>query len=718
MRTEDWSAVSASDLKGKFRFEGVPRNNGTVSVRAAGFDDFGQSWIAGRNGRAHIDVVLTVTAVRQEITVTATRTEVRVGDTPASVVVLTTEELSTTAAFGIDDVLRQVPGFSLFRRSGSRTANPSSQGASLRGIGASGPSRAVVLRDGIPLNDPFGGWVYWDRVPRASIASIEVLRGGASHLYGTGALSGVINILTRPTAYSGAWIEPAFGNERTPSVSLTSGLISGKWAMTASGEAFGTAGYVLTAPEDRGSVDTRASSRHQILDLTVRRSFSPEAGIFARVSLFGESRKNGTPQQNNDTGIGELALGGDRRTAGGGKTSWRLFGGRQVFNQTFSAVAADRNSEELTRRDRIPSRQAGASGQWTCPVGTTQTLVLGIETRLISGRSDQTGFSAGSPVAVVDVGGSQWTIGLYSEHLLLLGSRWILTTGLRVDEWRNYRGSSTERSLVLNEEPTLTLFGSRSEKALSPRVSLQFKAGENLRINASAYAAFRAPTLYELYRSFRVGNIFTLPNSELRAERLAGGELGTNLTGFQGRAALRATLFWSEISRPIANVTLTVAPDLITRKRMNLGMTRSRGVELEGEARLSRNLDLSIGLQLVDARVVSFSANPLLEGLCVPQVPRQQFTFQARYATRGGWIVSAQGRAIGAQFEDDRNLLPLARFLTLDLYCARRIRAGLEFFASAENLFNRRYEVALTPSRVLGPPLLWRIGARLGFGDH
>jgi hypothetical protein len=397
VRTEGWSAAGRSNRLGEFRFEGVPKSKGTISVRAPGFDDFERSWITDQDGRARIDVVLILRAIGQEITVTATRTEARVGETPASIVVLTTEELSTTAAFGIDDVLRQVPGFSLFRRSGSRTANPSSQGASLRGIGASGPSRAVVLRDGIPLNDPFGGWVYWDRVPRASISSIEVLRGGSSDLYGTGALSGVINILTRPTAYSGALVESAFGNENTPDVSLTAGLILGKWAVTASGEVFCTDGYVLTAPEDRGSVDTPASSRHLTGDFTVLRSFSPTSNVFARVSLFGESRKNGTPQQNNDTGIGELALGGDWLTADGGKVFWRLFGGRQVFNQTFSAVAADRNSEELTRRDRIPSWQVGAIGQWTHPAGAKQTFVLGVETRLVTGRSDQTGFSGGFP---------------------------------------------------------------------------------------------------------------------------------------------------------------------------------------------------------------------------------------------------------------------------------------------------------------------------------
>ena len=77
------------------------------------------------------------------------------------------------APVALDDVLRQIPGFTLFRRSGSRTANPTAQGPSLRGIGGSGASRALVLADGVPLNDPFGGWVAWGRVPRLALAQAD-----------------------------------------------------------------------------------------------------------------------------------------------------------------------------------------------------------------------------------------------------------------------------------------------------------------------------------------------------------------------------------------------------------------------------------------------------------------------------------------------------------------------------------------------------------------
>src|SRR4029078_13297747 len=103
-------------------------------------------------------------------------------------------ELEVAGAQTLDDVLRQVPGFSLFRRSGSLTANPTAQGVSLRGVGASGASRALVLLDGVPLNSPFGGWVYWTRVPRVNIENVSVQNGASSSLYGSGALGGVVNI--------------------------------------------------------------------------------------------------------------------------------------------------------------------------------------------------------------------------------------------------------------------------------------------------------------------------------------------------------------------------------------------------------------------------------------------------------------------------------------------------------------------------------------------
>src|SRR5439155_11822317 len=176
-----FTAHTSTDNTGNFSFSNVPDGTGTVDVSADGFAPVHLD--VGPGTPPALAVVLHPAAVREQVIVSATRTQVRLSEAPGSTVRLSATDVAATPALMVDDMLRQVPGFTLFRRTGSRTANPTSQGVSLRGMGASGASRALVLMDGIPLLDPFGGWVYWDRIPRAEIESVEVFRGGLSSLY-------------------------------------------------------------------------------------------------------------------------------------------------------------------------------------------------------------------------------------------------------------------------------------------------------------------------------------------------------------------------------------------------------------------------------------------------------------------------------------------------------------------------------------------------------
>jgi len=212
--------------------------------------------------------------------------------------------------------------------------------------------------------------------------------------------------------------------------------------------------------------------------------------------------------------------------------------------------------------------------------------------------------------------------------------------------------------------------------------------------------------------------VLTQANDKLRAERLTGGEAGAGVTAFQKKLNVRGTFFWSEITRPIANVTLSVSPALILRQRQNLGRTRSRGVEFETEARITDTVSLSGGYQFVDATVVKFPANTSLEGLLIPQVPRHIFTFQARYANPRRLTLAIQGRIASTQFDDDQNLLPLDKYFTLDLFASRALGREVEFFGALENLTGQRYEVGRTPVVTLGPPVLARVGIRFHFGSR
>src|SRR5437762_8305647 len=154
------------------------------------------------------------------VLVTPTRREQKAGDAPAAVTVITRDDVTHSASQTVDDLLRQVPGFSLFRRSSSIVGHPTTQGLSLRGIGPSGTSRALVLLDGVPLNDPFGGWVYWNRVPLQSIEQIEVVHGGGSSVWGNYALGGVVHVITRRPTERATLFEASYGTHDTMNFDL------------------------------------------------------------------------------------------------------------------------------------------------------------------------------------------------------------------------------------------------------------------------------------------------------------------------------------------------------------------------------------------------------------------------------------------------------------------------------------------------------------------
>jgi outer membrane receptor protein involved in Fe transport len=240
----------------------------------------------------------------------------------------------------------------------------------------------------------------------------------------------------------------------------------------------------------------------------------------------------------------------------------------------------------------------------------------------------------------------------------------------------------------------------------------------NVSLTGSARLGFRQPTLNELYRSFRVGDVLTLANANLEAERAASGEGGIMIDAFGRRTLVRADGFCTVISRPVANVTLSVTPSLTTRQRQNLGRTRSCGLEIDAQHRVNSYLNLSAGYLFVDAQVVSFPANTVLQGLSLPQVPKSQFTFQALFSDPRLLSASVQFRASSRQFEDDLNQLPLASYGTIDGMISRRVARGLEIFAAVENLLDARVETGRTPVPTLTAKRDLRIGLRLDIGGR
>ena len=726
LKSGTFSAATSVTPSGDFAFENVPGSSGTIIVTTSAFQKVEQTWNSSPPKPVHLDIILLPLPLNQQIVVTGNRTPTLLSDVPSSDIQLTRDDLQATPALTLDDDLRQVPGFSLFRRFSSRVANPTTQGVSLRGLGANGSSRALVLEDGIPLNDPFGGWVYWDRVPAESVASVEISQQGGSSLYGSDALGGVLQFLTRPPEAAGISLETSYGGQDTPDLSVWAGGQKGRWESTFAGEVFNTDGYILVPKADRGSVDSKAGSDHGTADWMIGRKIASQDEIFARGWLLDESRRNGTPLQRNETKLGQGALGANLTLGNFGSLTLRFYADVQTYHQSFSAVASGRNSENLTDLQTVPSQGVGGSALWSRKFGKRQTVVAGYDEHEEIGASREIFFSGGKNSFDKSSGGRQRTLGIFGEDLIQITPRWLLTLNARVDYWRNFEASTICNPVNSPCTSPSTNFADRNYDAFSPRMALLYQINSNISWSASVYRAFRAPTLNELYRSFRQGNVITNANAGLRAEHLTGTDTGVNIFGFNRRVELQGTFFFNEIVDPVANVTCQAPPhndplcpapipNTIFRVRENLGRTTAPGFSLDSIAHITGDFQLSTGYQYVDAKVASFPGNAALLGLWIAQVPHNAFTFQARYSNPRIILASVDGRFIGKQFDDDQNQFPLGSFFVLDVMAARSVGKGVEFFGAVENAFNAHYAAAATPVPQLGLPIAARFGMRFQF---
>jgi outer membrane receptor protein involved in Fe transport len=714
IKTQTFSRTFLTGPSGTFDFDHVPANSGTLVISAKNFQQVTRSWTSSSGASVYVDVLLQLISLSQNVMVTANRTATPLGETPASDFELSAAEVNAIPALTVADKLRQIPGFSLFRRSSSMDANPTVMGLSLRGLGANGASRALVLEDGIPLNDPFGSWIYWDRVPEASIDSVEVAEEGASSLYGSEAMGGVVQFLTRRAQPAGVTVDASIGNLNTQDLSLSAGGQLGKWYSTVSGEAFRSDGYFLVPAQYRGSVDTRSGSQHGDVDWMVGRKIGEKSEIFARGSYFDDARNNGTVGQRNDIRLGMGALGANLDLGSAGTLTLRFYAEGETYFQNFYSVAFNQNSQGLTDSQTVPAQGMGASGIWRKNVGTHQTVVAGIDEHEEIGASHEIITSPTSDAVLrrTSAGGRQRTIGLFGEDLIQISHGWLLTLNGRYDDWLNFQATSL-CTPGISTCPANQFFSNRAYDVFDPRATLLHQFNPHISWSASAYRAFRAPTLNELYRGYRVGNITTSPNAALTAERLTGGETGIDVTGFQHRFEVRGVFFYNQIVNPIANVPLTAT----TQERENLGRISAPGFEIDAVSHFGHHLQLAAGYQYVDSKVVSAPGQPALLNTWVQEVPHNSFTFEAGYDNPSIFSASLDGRVIGQQL--DTTGFYLGNFFVLDAMVSRRIAYGLQTYIAVENFTNQQYYISALDPGVsppsVGLPITARIGIRYEF---
>ncbi|MHB8417248.1 MAG: TonB-dependent receptor plug domain-containing protein [Myxococcales bacterium] len=636
-------------------------------------------------------------------------------DVPAATIVIPRDEIARSPALTTDDLVREVPSVSTFRYGSSLAADPSSQSLNLRGLGPSAISRALLLQDGVPVNDPFGGWIYWRSLPMLDIDRIEISPSGASALYGNFALGGVAQLLSRPIGAPEAEAEVEGGMLDSREAAARGAGRWGRVGAELTAETLGSAGYAPIAPSERGPIDGPAPS--QDVNVGSRLELHPTDHLLLRATAryFDEQLNAGTDftaaaARAFTYGV-SAQLDGERR----GAFDLSLFGGDREYQQDRARVTAGRQSAFPAASQDVPTNDQGASFTYTAPAlhGLGEhVLLVGTDLRRVAGTATQALYPAAvgpSTVVSTSAGGEQQFLGVFAQDAAKLPGRLEASAALRLDAFRSLAGEST--ALESSGQSSGKSYPDQGQLELSPHVGLLEHATPWLSLRASGYRAFRAPTLDELYRPFQVGTILTDANPALEAETLWGGEAGAEIT----LAALDVSVtgFYNQLFQPIDNVTLAAPlPDGATRQRENLGQARVPGVELTAAYRPGRRFRLVAGYTFVDPVVTSAPAEPWLVGKLLALDPEHRASVIASFSDPRFLTATVQARWEGPQFEDDRNTLPIGGYLVVDASASRLLWWGFTAFASVTNLLGESYLVGRAGVDTVGEPLVAMVGLR------
>jgi outer membrane receptor protein involved in Fe transport len=584
--------------------------------------------------------------------------------------------LRTSASGRIEDALSAVAGFQQFRRSDSRSANPTAQGVTLRALGGNATSRSLVLLDGVPMADPFFGHIPLSALAPERLALARVTRGGGAGAFGAGAVAGTIELESAGASELGLFEGEALADDRGETVvsgalapRLGSGfaVLSARWDR---GEGFWT-----TPVSQRGPATVKARYASWSTSLRGVAPLAPGIELQARALLFGDQRTLRFKGADSTSSGEDASL----RLVGRGAWPFELVGYVQARNFSNVVISATSLRKTLDQRS-TPATGWGGKAELRPPLGAGHVLRLGADWLVASGTMFEDAYSGvtGLVTARRGAGGRNADLGLYLEHDWRLGAL-TLTGGARADRWSIAQGWLREANAA-GTVTTDTRFAARSGWTASVRGGAVLDLGQGLALRGSAYSGLRQPTLNELYRSFTVFPVVTRANAALGNERLVGFEGGIDYAPVPA-LRLSLTAFDNRVRHAIANVT--IAANL--RERRNVDAIHARGVELGASGAIGA-LRFDGSLAWTDSQVEASGASLALDGMRPAQTPRLAASATLAWQPKAGWRIAATLKHVGAQFEDDLQTDVLPAATTLDAFVQVPLAGPVSLVLRAENL--------------------------------
>ena len=640
------------------------------------------------------------------IIITGTGLALPPGNPAYGSVVIDRDRLENSASGRIESVLADVAGFQQFRRSDSRSANPSAQGATLRALGGNASSRTLVLLDGVPVADPFFGYIPFSALVPDRLSMVRVTRGGGVGAFGAGAVAGTIELASAtrdqlPFFAASALYGSRDASELAASFSPDLGggylSISGRWDR---GDGFQT-----TPESQRTAATVPAAYDGWSTNLRAVAPLSATSELQFRATLFRDDRTL------RFRGADSMSEGQDASIRYISRGRWQVDALAYIQARNFSNIVISSNPpfrKSLDQRS-TPSTGIGGKIELRPPVGPNHVLRIGADSRFARGDMFEDAYDARQPSNPVTArrhaGGQQLTTGMFAEDDWTIGAL-VLTGGVRVDRWSISSGFFRENGA----SPFDSRFADRSGWEFSGRAGALYHAGKGVDFRVAGYTGFRLPTLNELYRPFFVVPVRTEANAELMPEKLKGVEAGVDL-GLADGVTLGITAFYNRLDDAIANVTIGTN----LRRRQNVDAIIAKGVELTAGGRLGA-LFVSASYAYSHSRLRAPGA--LIDGFTPAQSPRHAASATLGWQPEHGPSLSTTLRYVSKQYEDDRQSDVLPDALTVDAVASLPIGRGITLVVRGENLFDeevvtRSVTTATGRSTDLGTPRTLWAGIRL-----
>jgi outer membrane receptor protein involved in Fe transport len=712
--------VSITGDSGTFMLRDVPAGTYTVFTSAIGRTPDSSTVTVASGASATLNVALKEgSLLLSSVIVSATRTPVDASKVTATVNVLTPEQVRQSPARETQDLLREIPAVELPRT--SSLVGGTAQIVSIRGVDE---GRTGVLFDGIPINDAWGEWIDWGRVPKSMLDRVEVVEGGTSSLYGNGAMGGLISFFSRPLAPGAMDLQVDGGSRDAHHGYGAAGIpLVGALSANVSGDYDEKGGYNLIDPAKRGPVDVASEMIQR--NCYMRLNYAPSSSLSAFVTghLFGDSRGTGTPLSTANRDQKDVDLGLNYGAYQSGMLTLRGWDGAQTENQRSTAIrAGGRIAEDSSLTATIPSHDWGGSAQWT------RGGLLGLESFSVGGdfrhyqgdfneidfNTTCPGTTCGALTRRVSSGGAQNLSGAFVQAIAAPFTPLRVELSARVDRWDNNDGHSI--SSTPTTSATAVTYPDSSKTAFSPRVGVRYQLFSQFALHGAYYRAFRAPNLAELYRKQVSSTSITIPNPFLSAENAEGREVGFDFQPLNW-VQLKGTYYvadYNNFNVP-TNLTATTIPPrpaecgtvTTCRTRLNVNKSRSDGAEAYLAIHPISQLFLSGAVSYDDDRQQS----GLPAGTTDDTKPHINRVPSPKQTIRGTWSSPKFGDWTAMwRHEGPTTTLQgvwLDPFSVIDANVERDVVPGIRGFVSIENLTNKQYEINLSAA---GPTGIASIG--------